>query len=554
MESIESQLQIARGERRLIAMVSSHPAIVAGDIKTLAQFITKSVSELLELERVGVWLFNDEKNILVNIDTFFLSKQEHTEGALLKEHEFKEEFHYLVSEKYVDASDPYTDPRTKGFIEDYLKPNGITAMLDGVVRMGEELIGTLCFEHVGKKHVWTEDEIVFCSQLGDQISLAVSNYRKNEVTKALEESERKLLSLNESLESTVKERTLNLKNANEDLEKTISDLKKAQAQLVLSEKMASLGQLVAGIAHEINNPVAAIRASNSNLKQILNFSKGGRFNIDLKLLLKDPELISLASQLLFQAKSKQTHLSGRARITKRDLMEDWMSKHHIESILADDLIDCGLDTELLNEYPSLLAQDSFEEVLKLLIEEINVTQCISIIDLAVERASKMTFALKNFARFDQSIEYESVDIIENIETVITIYQNQFRQNVTLIRDFGSIPEIQGYPEELLHLWTNLIYNGIQAMNFNGELCIRTQLVGDKVRVTIEDTGKGIPSSLRERIFEPFFTTKPLGEGSGLGLDICKKIINHHQGSIDFESEPGKTKFFVELPLDFRSKS
>lgn len=554
MESIESQLQIARGERRLIAMVSSHPAIVAGDIKTLAQFITKSVSELLGLERVGVWLFNDEKNILVNIDTFYLSKQEHTEGALLKEHEFKEEFHYLVSEKYVDASDPYTDPRTKGFIEDYLKPNGITAMLDGVVRMGEELIGTLCFEHVGKKHIWTEDEIVFCSQLGDQISLAVSNYRKNEVTKALEESERKLLALNESLESTVKERTLNLKNANEDLEKTISDLKKAQAQLVLSEKMASLGQLVAGIAHEINNPVAAIRASNSNLKQILNFSKGGRFNIDLNLLLKEPDLISLASQLLFQAKSKQSHLSGRARMTKRDQMEDWMSKHQIESILADDLIDCGLDNVLLNEFPSLLAHDSFEEVLKLLIEEINVTQCISIIDLAVERASKMTFALKNFARFDQAIECESVDVIENIETVITIYQNQFRQNVTLKRDFGSIPEIQGYPEELLHLWTNLIYNGIQAMNFEGELCIRTELVGDKVRVTVEDTGKGIPLGLRERIFEPFFTTKPLGEGSGLGLDICKKIINHHQGSIDFESEPGKTKFFVELPVNFRSKS
>nr|MCU0824149.1 GAF domain-containing protein [Leptospira sp.] len=261
MENLESLLIVARGQKQLLAEVSSHPAVLSGDITTLSRFITESVSELLGLERVGVWLFNEAKDSLINIDLYLKSKGEHSHGAILQQHEFYEEFSYLKTEKYVDASDPYTDPRTKGFVEDYLKPNNITAMLDGVIRIGEELIGAICFEHVGVSHVWEEDEILFCSQLGDQISLAVSCKRKNEITDALREREIQLQELNESLESLVSERTMRLSQSNEELSKTILDLKQAQAKLILSEKMASLGQLIAGIAHEINNPIAAILAS-----------------------------------------------------------------------------------------------------------------------------------------------------------------------------------------------------------------------------------------------------------------------------------------------------
>ncbi|MDZ4725286.1 MAG: ATP-binding protein [Leptospira sp.] len=546
MESIESQLQVARIQQKVVAMVSSHPAILSGDIKSLAQFITKTVAQLLNIERVGVWIFNDNKDELINIDIYFLSTQTHTEGAILREHEFREEFHYLVTEKYVDANDPYHDPRTKGFIEGYLKPNGITSMLDGVIRMGEELIGTLCFEHVGVKHTWEEDEIIFCSQLGDQISLAISNKKKNLVTEALLASEAKLKHLNESLESIVQERTSNLEKSHEALEVTISDLKKAQAQLVLSEKMASLGQLISGIAHEINNPIAAIQASNQNLKQTLNFSAGGRFHIDLPLFLKNEELIKLASHFLMQVKARRISYTGRERIEQRKKIQTWIDSKKCYLIRPDDLIDCGIDFQLLSEYEDLFVNNN-DELLRLLTEEICVSQCISIIELAVERASKMTFALKNFTRFDEASENKMIDVIENIETVITIYQGQFKKNVTLVREFEPLPWVPGFPEELLHLWTNLIYNGLQAMKFNGEMIIRTEKDNGFVKITIEDTGSGIPSELKDRIFEPFFTTKPLGEGSGLGLDICKKIVDRHQGKIYFNSIPGKTKFIVELP-------
>lgn len=144
----------------------------------------------------------------------------------MKEIEFREEFKYLVTEKYVDASDPYTDPRTRGFIEFYLKPNNITSMLDGVIRMGEELIGTVCFEHVGKSHIWTEDEIIFSSQLGDQIALTISNLRKNIIYEELRAREKELKELNESLERQVEERTRKLQSSNDELEVAIDRLKK----------------------------------------------------------------------------------------------------------------------------------------------------------------------------------------------------------------------------------------------------------------------------------------------------------------------------------------
>ncbi|MBM9589127.1 GAF domain-containing protein [Leptospira sp. 201903075] len=548
MKGLEKELNRARAEQKILAQVSSHPAVRSGEILVFAKFITESVSKLLGIERVGVWLFNESKNELHNVDTFFLSQNLHSSGAILKEIEFREEFQYLVTEKYVDASDPYTDPRTKGFIESYLKPNGITAMLDGVIRMGEELIGTLCFEHVGNSHTWEEDEIIFCSQLGDQIALTISNLRKNEINEALKSREKELRELNESLERQVEERTRNLKNSNAELEVTITSLKKTQAQLILSEKMASLGQLVAGIAHEINNPIAAIHASAQNLKEALFDSEISLFQKELRDLIPSLEKQKLFLSCLDVLKTRVEMVSGKERMRRRKEIETWLASKQIPESFSYNLIDSGFDLNILEEFEILFQDSDVFAVISLLAEEITVFQSLSIMQLAVERASKMTFALKNFARFEVSSSPAKTNIQENIETVITLYQNQFKRKVALIKEYNPIPLVEGYPEELLHLWTNLIYNGLQAMTFAGEMRIRTEVFGDLVRVTVEDSGCGIPMEVQERIFEPFFTTKPSGEGSGLGLDICRKIVERHQGRIHFDSKPGKTKFFVDLPL------
>ncbi len=548
MENLESLLIVARGQKQLLAEVSSHPAVLSGDITTLSRFITESVSELLGLERVGVWLFNEAKDSLINIDLYLKSKGEHSHGAILQQHEFYEEFlPKNGKDMWMQVIRIRTQER-KGFVEDYLKPNNITAMLDGVIRIGEELIGAICFEHVGVSHVWEEDEILFCSQLGDQISLAVSCKRKNEITDALREREIQLRELNESLESLVSERTMRLSQSNEELSKTILDLKQAQAKLILSEKMASLGQLIAGIAHEINNPIAAILASSRNLRNILFSDTTSPIFSEWMNLFSNIDSVNRSIELTKIALNKKSTLTGRDRMDRRKAIELWLTGNNQNTDFADDLVDSGIEIEDILSFESLILGTNIESFFNLLLKEISISKCLQIIDLAVERASKMTFALKNFSRYENNDEKIQFDLIENLETVITIYQSQFKKDVILHRTYDEIPPIFGYPEELLHLWTNLIYNGLQAMEFRGELSIDIKKLKDFICVKITDSGKGIPDEIRERIFEPFFTTKPLGEGSGLGLDISRKITKRHGGDLYFESSPGKTTFFVTLPL------
>ncbi|HAJ63625.1 MAG TPA: hybrid sensor histidine kinase/response regulator, partial [Cyanobacteria bacterium UBA8543] len=141
------------------------------------------------------------------------------------------------------------------------------------------------------------------------------------------------------------------------------------------------------------------------------------------------------------------------------------------------------------------------------------------------------------------------NIIEGIETVLTLYQNQLKHGVKIIRNYQELPPIRCYFDELNQVWTNLIHNGLQAMNNQGTLTLDAQLQNGYLQVSITDSGKGIPQEIQEKIFQPFFTTKLPGEGSGLGLDIVKKIVEKHRGTIEFESVPGQTTFTVSLPLN-----
>lgn len=339
-----------------------------------------------------------------------------------------------------------------------------------------------------------------------------------------------------------------LRQKNQELANALQNLKMTQAELIQSSKMAALGQLVAGVAHEVNTPLGAIRSSVENIDDFFthNLGKLPQFFQEIS-----PERYSDLLVLLQKSIQQPTTLSAKEkRQFKRGLIHQ-LEERGIENpdTIADTLVDLGVYDDI-SPFSPLLEDPDRANILDTVYQIATLQKSTQTIKMATQRAAKVVFALKNYARYDATGEKSIAKLTDGIETVLTLYQNQIKQGVEVIRNYqDNLPAILCYPDELNQVWTNLIHNGLQAMELRGVLTIDVRQEDDNLQVRIIDSGKGIPPEVMPRIFQPFFTTKPPGEGSGLGLDIVKKIIDKHQGEIEVESIPGKTTFTVSLPMN-----
>lgn len=336
-------------------------------------------------------------------------------------------------------------------------------------------------------------------------------------------------------------------NQKENLEALIDNLTQTQEQLVQAEKMAALGQLIAGIAHEINTPLGAIKASIGNLNDSLDKALNelptfvtNSTTKDLKIFIK---ILNLANNEIPNIPSREK------RKYRKEIVEELIAENiNSPDIIADILIYLHI-FDNYHEIVKFLKDEKTLEILKIARDFASIQKNTFTILLAVEKATKVVFALKKYVHRSVVGEKVPTDIIDGIETVLTLYQNQLKHGIEVMKKYDKLPSVSCDQDEMNQVWTNLIHNAIQAMNNKGILKITVLNKDDIVTISIADNGCGIEPDVHDKVFEPFFTTKKQGEGSGLGLDIVKKIIDKHNGKIAFQSELGKgTEFTVELPV------
>jgi two-component system, NtrC family, sensor kinase len=337
-----------------------------------------------------------------------------------------------------------------------------------------------------------------------------------------------------------------LQEKNQDLATAIDQLQATQEHLIQSEKMAALGQLIAGIAHEINTPLGIIGSSIDN---IANFWENSYENLPLIF-----QELSLESQkyfldLLERSHQQETVFTSKERRQFKQKLIGYLEAKNIDSAeeSADTLVDMGIYDGIEELLPMFKLPD-WEKVLNTAYQFASFKKSINLIQRATAKSGKVVFALKSYAHFDNKQEKVDANLHDGIEMVLTLYQNQLKHGIEVIKKYDDVPKIICYPDDLNQVWTNLIHNALQAMDYQGILTIETQKQERNVAVMFSDNGKGIAPEVLPKIFQPFFTTKPAGEGSGLGLDIVRKIVDKHEGKIFVKSIPGETTFTVLLPI------
>lgn len=330
-------------------------------------------------------------------------------------------------------------------------------------------------------------------------------------------------------------------------------LQNLEGQLRQREKMASLGVLAAGLAHELNNPAAASRRAVGNLREALQQLKVSTAAVNKHQLAE--EHIALLYKMQEQAVTQlasDTSLDPLEQSDREDATGDWLEAQGIDNAweLTTIFVQARMSIEQLEQIQSTLPAATLNDAMIWLNCSLQTGELLKEIENSTTRISELVLAVKSYSYMDQTAVQE-VDIHKGIDDTLKILAHKLKKGVAVTREYDSdLPHVMAYGSELNQVWTNLIDNAVDAMHGEGELRIRTSHKTDNVLVEIIDNGPGIPAEIQSRIFEPFFTTKEVGKGSGLGLDIAYRIIvQHHHGDLRFTSKPGETRFQISIPIE-----
>lgn len=455
--TLKNQKRILNLSNSVIKKLNSSKVIQVGEWQVGVEELTETLSNEMDVSRVAVWIYNNQNNNGNCIDLYSLEENSHRSGYPLDEANYEGITDVMKNECIIQVKNVKENIDTKLPATEYLERHDIYSVLYIPFYIGRDIYGILACEQQHEEIQWSNDEVQFIMSVADIVRLTYRTYER--------------------------------RAAEDELKEAYEELQATHSQLALSEKMASLGQLTAGIAHEINNPInfvyAGINALDRNIKHSLKLT-------DLYAKLNGGDNKQLRDEISLMNK----------RIDYQELIDD----------------------------------------IRLLV--VNIRE-------GATRTAEIVKGLRNFSRLDEA-ERKMADLHDGINSTLVLLRSQMGSRIELNANFDeNIKLIYCYPGQLNQVFMNLLSNSIQAIEGKGTIEITTSLKGDHVKIEMSDSGVGMAKEVVEKIFDPFFTTKDVGVGTGLGLSISYGIIEKHGGTIKVESKMGAgTKFIICIPKQF----
>ncbi len=316
------------------------------------------------------------------------------------------------------------------------------------------------------------------------------------------------------------------------------------------EKMMSLGRLAAGLAHELNNPSSAvIRSAKSLAEGLVAADAASRALGEAGLTPAQREAVEALRNACLARRLSGAH-SPIEEADRADAIEGWLEAHGADVAVAGPLGETAVTLAALDELAESLEGDVLDAALRWVAYGCAARSLAREIEAAASRIHEIVAAVKGFTQMDRATIAQPLDVGQGLADTLTVLRNKVKKKSATVEVEvdPDLPAVEGYGGELNQVWVNLIDNALDAVATGGRLDVSARRENGAVTVRIADDGPGIPDAIRERIYDPFFTTKPMGEGTGLGLDIVRRLVNRNKGTIEMESRPGRTVFTVKLPM------
>ena len=331
----------------------------------------------------------------------------------------------------------------------------------------------------------------------------------------------------------------------------ITERRRVEEELRQGEKMAALGKLSAGLAHELNNPAAAATRAANQIGDCLSKLDDLAVKLNRHTLTEAQWQRFHAVKHRLEGRGGASELGALERADYEEAVAEWLESHEVSESwrLAPDLVAAGMDVDGLDAAAGDLPAEAVSDAVAWLAESLAAGQLARTIAHSTSSISELVGVVKRYSYMDQAPQQE-VDVHEGLDNTLAILGHKLKGGTVVTREYDrELPRISVAGGELNQVWSNLLDNAIDAAGASGEIRVRTYREDDRLVVEIADNGPGIPEDVQPRIFDPFFTTKDVGQGTGLGLDVARRIVTERcEGEIGFQSERGDTRFWVRLPL------